>query len=382
MPASAVFNASDSFTPPSTGLYLVQCYGAGGNGASSLVKGGGGGGGGYSAANVFLQAGATVPVTVDSGGNQGSTSCVGVSAASGYNAATTNGAAGGNGTMASGTAGTNASSILAAGGAGGAAAGPAAGAGGAGATGTGSAATAGSSPGGGGGGCCGSYPAGGAGGNGQVIITFTTGVYAMFSLSTSQSTVGPGYTFSAQVTDSGGGCEPHAAPIPAATAGTMASSTTFTVPTGSIANGAIIAIFWYLAGVLKGALNLTVTGVAAGNPNDTVTVSVTGVAYVGGASALPSSGAITAAVAYPVEATFAMSTLVGLGVTCDQVAATQFFSSSASLYVDVRNPAPSEFRYSTVRGDALPFSGTVASINVYNSATVIANWQLGVITQT
>jgi hypothetical protein len=213
-----------------------------------------------------------------------------------------------------------------------------------------------------------------------------------FSLSTSTATTGPGFNFSASVTDSGGGSQPHADQIPAAIAGTMASATTFTVPTGSIANGATIGIFWTVAGVQKGAVNLLVTAVTVGSPNDTITVSTANVEYVGGQggvsggssppSGLPSSGAITVAVAYAVETTFVMSSVVGMAITADQIVVTDIRSSSASLYLDLRNPVPSEFVYSTSRGDAAPFAGTVATTNVYNSSTTISNWQITVVTAT
>ena len=207
----------------------------------------------------------------------------------------------------------------------------------------------------------------------------------MFTLSTSQGSNTPGYNFSAQVNDTGGGVQPHNAALAAAIAAVMASGTTFTVPTGSIANGATIGIFWLVGGVLKGAVNLLVTGVAAGSPNDTVTVSATNVAYVGGAVALPSSGAITVSVAYAVDVSFAIANVNGLAISSDQIAVTQFFSSAAassSVYVDTRSPVPSEYRYSVSRGDAAPFSGSVVSANAYNAATTIANWQMALVTAT
>jgi hypothetical protein len=205
----------------------------------------------------------------------------------------------------------------------------------------------------------------------------------MFTLSTAYGSSSQGYQFNSQVNDSGAGVQPHTAQIPAANAGTMASSTTFTVPTGTIANGALIAIFWYVVGVLKGALNCTVTAVSTGSPNDTITVSAASAAYIGGASALPSGGAITVSPAYVADVSFAIANVQGLAVACDQIVSTQFLNASGtSLYVDTRNPAPSEYRYSVSRGDTAPFSGSAASANVYNSATTIANWQLVAVTTT
>jgi hypothetical protein len=216
-----------------------------------------------------------------------------------------------------------------------------------------------------------------------------------FILSTSLNSNAPGYNFSAQVNDSGGGMEPHTAPIPAATAGTMASSTTFTVPTGSVTNGSTIGIFWVAGGILKGALGCTVTGVSAGSPNDTITVSAASATFVAASGsapvALPSSGAITVSAQYVVDAAFnlpasnasATPNIPGLAIASDQIVCTQFLTSApASLYVDFRTPVPSEYRYSVSRGDAQPFNGAVASVAVYNSAAAVANWQLVVITST
>lgn len=213
----------------------------------------------------------------------------------------------------------------------------------------------------------------------------------MFTLSTSSGTQAPGYNTNYQVNDSGGGEQPHGGQIPAAQAGTMASSTTCTVPTGTIPNSSVVAIFWYVAGVLKGALGCSVTGVSVASPNDTLTVSASGATYIGGASGLPSSGAITVSIATVIDAAFnlpssnsaATPNVPGLAIAADQIVCTQFFTSApASLYVDTRNPAPSEYRYSVSRGDSQPFNGTVASADVYNVATTIANWQMVVITST
>ena len=224
---STVFTAPGTFTPPATGLYLIECWGAGGNGAnySGGAAGGGGGGGAYNSANVLLLQNRSYAVNPDSGGNQGHTTCCGVSAASGLNASGAAGGAGGAGPLNAGGAGANGQSTTSGGGggggggqggAGGAASGVNGGAGGNQGTGTepggyGSQGWYSSNPtlvpicGGGGGGADAANPAGASSGApGQVTITFLQGATMSFSSAPRRRPPVRGSTF------------PHRSPIPAA----------------------------------------------------------------------------------------------------------------------------------------------------------------------
>lgn len=179
---------NQTFTASQAGQYLVQLWGAGGNGYSGSPYGGGGGGGGSAAAVVTLGAGdnltfscASSPFTVkDNAGN------IILTAYSGSNSTGTSGGAGGSssvtspylGFAVSGSSGGNhLSNNGGAGGAGGSAAsglvgGIAGGVGGAGDNGTShTVAQAGTAPGGGGGGSGNTSSTPGSGAAGKMLVT-------------------------------------------------------------------------------------------------------------------------------------------------------------------------------------------------------------------
>jgi hypothetical protein len=175
---------------------------------------------------------------------------------------------------------------------------------------------------------------------------------------------------------------------PAALAGTVLSQTgktlTVTDPSTLLTVDAVVAVFWYVAGVLHAAYDAAISAIASPGAAETVTVNLTDAQFlVSGDTGLPANAtAITVAVAQDITDDVSIT-----GSNLEQLLAT----SAQPGLIEWLDATPAAQRLSSIvaaggfdawpsgANQPQPWSDTVVKIRCYNAATSPANMQAGVI---
>jgi hypothetical protein len=175
---------------------------------------------------------------------------------------------------------------------------------------------------------------------------------------------------------------------PAALAGTVLSqggeTLTINDPNTLLSNGQVVAVFWYVAGILHAMFDVTINTITSPGASETVLLTVTNAKFLIGAdSTLPANGtAITIAVAQDItdDVSLTGSNVQQLLATSTQVGLVEWLDGSANQNRLSSITAAGGFDgWPTAANQSLSWTNPTTKLRCYNQATTTASMQVAAV---